>query len=326
MSAAPPPSATTEDPNFAISAVAKLTGISEHCLRIWERRYQVVEPARTETKRRRYTHQDVERLVLIKHLVDSGDTISSVAALDLAQLQERSRHYPSASQSDDAAKKIGLAIIGERITTFLDHKAMTAARLEVKKTYATVSDFLNTIPRPKVEVIVFDFATVHLQTISDIEEVLLKSGARKAILVYGFAARPALERLDRNRVVPLRAPVDPHEIRIACADPHMIATTHEITPAESSSKIDYIPHRYNVDQLARLASLSTKVDCECPQHLVSLVFELNAFEKYSSECSNLNQKDAELHSYLHNMTSRARSIIEEALAKAAAADGIEVLD
>ena len=326
MSAAPPPIAPTEDSTFAISAVAKLTGISEHCLRIWERRYQVVEPARTETKRRRYTHKDVERLVLIKHLVDSGDTISSVAPLDLPQLQERSRHYPSASKNDDAAKKISLAIIGERITTFLDSDAMAAARLEVVKTFSTVSDYINTIPRPKVDVIVFDFATVHLQTISDIEEVLLKSGARKAILVYGFAARPALARLDRDRVVPLRAPVDPHEIRIACSDPHMIAATHEIMPSEASSKTDYIPHRYNVDQLAKLASVSTKVACECPQHLVSLVFELNAFEKYSSECSSMNKEDEELHAYLHNMTSRARALIEEALAKVAIADGIEVLD
>ncbi|CAN5406214.1 hypothetical protein BH23VER1_BH23VER1_26110 [soil metagenome] len=87
MSAPLPESTTGKSPGpeasatFAISAVAKLTGISEHCLRIWERRYKVVEPTRTDTKRRRYTQQDVERLVLIKNPLDCGDNISEVAGL-----------------------------------------------------------------------------------------------------------------------------------------------------------------------------------------------------------------------------------------------------
>ena len=93
----PKPVPQAQQNTFAISAVAKLTGVSEHCLRIWERRYSVVEPTRTETRRRRYCQSDVERLVIIKPLVDSGDTISNVADLTLEQLRDRAQQLDASS-------------------------------------------------------------------------------------------------------------------------------------------------------------------------------------------------------------------------------------
>ncbi|MDF1741834.1 MAG: MerR family transcriptional regulator, partial [Verrucomicrobiales bacterium] len=68
-------SSQSEPEFFEISAVARLTGISSHVLRVWERRYQVVEPNRSESKRRQYTEKDIQRLSLLKALVDNGHSI-----------------------------------------------------------------------------------------------------------------------------------------------------------------------------------------------------------------------------------------------------------
>ena len=47
---------------YPIQIVARLSGLSPHVIRIWEKRYGAVAPARTDTNRRLYTEAEVERL------------------------------------------------------------------------------------------------------------------------------------------------------------------------------------------------------------------------------------------------------------------------
>ena len=74
---------------FRIKAVARMTGLSEHVLCAWERRYGLVEPRRTTGGNRVYTRKDIGRLALVKRLVGAGDRISDVASLGMQQLEER---------------------------------------------------------------------------------------------------------------------------------------------------------------------------------------------------------------------------------------------
>lgn len=80
------------EPRHPIRVVAQRTGLTPATLRAWERRYQVVEPHRSEGGQRLYSDQDVERLVRLRLLSEAGRPISLVAALDddeaLALLQE----------------------------------------------------------------------------------------------------------------------------------------------------------------------------------------------------------------------------------------------
>ena len=82
-------SSTRVDPAYRIGAVSRLTGIAADTLRVWERRYGVVEPRRSEKGGRLYTKDDIGRLALIKRLVDAGHAIGSIANLSLDQLEER---------------------------------------------------------------------------------------------------------------------------------------------------------------------------------------------------------------------------------------------
>ena len=74
-----------------ISVVAERTGLSRDVLRVWERRYQAVEPMRTAGGQRLYSDDDLQRFQLLAEATRNGRSIGSVAALStdaLAKLVE----------------------------------------------------------------------------------------------------------------------------------------------------------------------------------------------------------------------------------------------
>ncbi len=72
----------------SIRVASQRTGLSGHVIRIWEKRYGAVEPARTESKRRLYSDQEVARLRLLKEVTQSGHSIGTVARLSEDQLRK----------------------------------------------------------------------------------------------------------------------------------------------------------------------------------------------------------------------------------------------
>lgn len=73
------PSPKAESPTYSVRAVVRLTGISEHVLRAWERRHSAVAPQRTPGGTRRYAPEDVARLRLLRAAVDAGHAIGAIA-------------------------------------------------------------------------------------------------------------------------------------------------------------------------------------------------------------------------------------------------------
>ena len=71
-----------------IGVAAKRTGISTHLIRMWERRYSAVSPERTDTGRRLYTDEEIERLTLLHRATVEGQSIGSIAGLPNEQLRE----------------------------------------------------------------------------------------------------------------------------------------------------------------------------------------------------------------------------------------------
>lgn len=74
-------------PSYHIGTVAKLTGVSTHTIRVWERRYDAVAPARSPGGTREYSDADVTKLGLLKTLTDAGHSIGQIAHLDSDELR-----------------------------------------------------------------------------------------------------------------------------------------------------------------------------------------------------------------------------------------------
>ena len=83
---------------YSIGAVAKLTGLTVHNLRVWEKRHSAVETDRSESGRRIYSESALQRLKLLKHCVDNGFTIGNIANLSNSELQELVKEVRSADR------------------------------------------------------------------------------------------------------------------------------------------------------------------------------------------------------------------------------------
>ena len=84
-----PESPIPTEPTYSLGAVARLTGLSPHVLRAWERRYGAVTPLRTSGGTRRYRESDVARLRKLRSAVQAGHSISEVANATEDELERR---------------------------------------------------------------------------------------------------------------------------------------------------------------------------------------------------------------------------------------------
>jgi DNA-binding transcriptional MerR regulator/methylmalonyl-CoA mutase cobalamin-binding subunit len=68
-------------PRHPIRVIAQRTGLTTATIRAWERRYQAVQPTRSEGGQRLYSDYDLERLNVLRELTEGGRSISMVAPL-----------------------------------------------------------------------------------------------------------------------------------------------------------------------------------------------------------------------------------------------------
>lgn len=73
--------------HYTIKDLEYLSGIKAHTIRIWEKRYQLLDPERSDTNIRFYSNEDVRRILNVALLVKSGYKISNVALFDDSRLQ-----------------------------------------------------------------------------------------------------------------------------------------------------------------------------------------------------------------------------------------------
>jgi MerR family transcriptional regulator, light-induced transcriptional regulator len=79
--------------HFSIKDIENLTGIKSHTLRIWEQRYGIPSPKRTETNIRYYDDEDLKLLLNVSMLNKQGHKISQLTSLSKAELENMALTY-----------------------------------------------------------------------------------------------------------------------------------------------------------------------------------------------------------------------------------------
>ena len=74
-------------PGLPIAAVERDTGLSKDTLRVWERRYGFPQPIRDSNGERVYPSEQVDKLRLLKRLMDQGHRPGKIAERSIEQLQ-----------------------------------------------------------------------------------------------------------------------------------------------------------------------------------------------------------------------------------------------
>ncbi len=72
----------------SISVLSSSCGVKSHTIRVWEKRYNLFSPDRTERGQRLYGDDDLSKAKLIASLIDCGHSISSLAEYNISELEE----------------------------------------------------------------------------------------------------------------------------------------------------------------------------------------------------------------------------------------------
>ncbi len=121
---------------FPINVVEKETGISKYLLRMWERRYSFPRPIRDPKGERVYTPTDVEKLKLVKSLMEEGYRPSKIINQDLEDLKSLQLSFAE-SNSTAGSKNYGTVIL---ITNpELEHEVRSAIKNHLVKKIIVVT-------------------------------------------------------------------------------------------------------------------------------------------------------------------------------------------
>ncbi|WP_372947847.1 MerR family transcriptional regulator [Mariniphaga sp.] len=74
---------------YSIKDLEVLSGIKAHTIRIWEKRYELLVPQRTDTNIRYYTDDDLRRMLNVSLLVRMGYKISKVSKWDEERINDK---------------------------------------------------------------------------------------------------------------------------------------------------------------------------------------------------------------------------------------------
>jgi DNA-binding transcriptional MerR regulator len=312
-------------PLYGIGAVSRLTGLTDHTIRVWERRYSAITAARAPNGRRQYTETDVQKLALLKRLTENGIAISGVAGDTVDELRRRVASLRElAAEAEPRALRV--AVLGDFLPRQL--REQEPAALDIRVADSSRERFAADLHQRPVDVVVLERPVLDAETLDEMRQHL-EGGTAQGVIVYSFGRSRDVRAAADEGIVALRAPVGADEL---CDAASRSASAHRRRPGMAAVDDNALStpdvaepiaaRRFSPQQLANLRSATSGVDCECSRHLAQLVSDLSAFEIYSDRCANRDDDEAALHRFLHRTTAEARALVEVALHTLAEAEGL----
>lgn len=323
---------------YKIGAVSKITGIGTETLRAWERRYQAIVPARSESGDRIYSGDDLAKLFLLKNLSDAGNSIGTIAGLSIHELKSKWENSVQLSElgsnqikaHDNHAisnsQSCRVLLLGEDFPLRVLDGMSDFNGIELLGHVESMDNWKKSEPTSLVHVAIIERPTINEATRKDVSKLIKDMGVWHVIVLYGFGSQVEINQLQSPQVSAIRSSIDVQELARLCLDRAGVDSKNLIVANNSTVFLeDSIPtRRYSAKQLESLARISSSIQCECPKHLSDLIKSLVAFEIYSAECENKNTRDANLHAYLHATSAQSRAILEDALAHVLKHENIKV--
>jgi hypothetical protein len=175
--------------------------------------------------------------------------------------------------------------------------------------------FAAEVPSLKPTVVVLDLAEFADGADEQVRRLIISCNAELSIVTYSFARRQLIRsmQMQNQQVRVLQSPIT-LEVLQAHLAPFVIRQVLE-TGRKESFPMEHKapPPRYNREQLGKLMEISSEIACECPSNLAQVVEKLQAFEQYSKDCENRNDKDKAVHTMLYRASTAARLEMEKAL-------------
>jgi DNA-binding transcriptional MerR regulator/methylmalonyl-CoA mutase cobalamin-binding subunit len=199
---------------LSISAVERDTGLSKDTLRVWERRYGFPSPARDAMDERAYATDQVEKLRVIKRLLDAGHRPGVIVALPYAELLALSTaiHESPSQEAESVAARVDLQIyIG--IIRQHDAPALRAA-LTRALSRGGVADFVTRVLGPLNSAV----GEAWMRGQLEIFEEHLYTEVVQVVLRQAIAGIPEPRTQAHPRVLLTTFPGEPHGLGLLMAE------------------------------------------------------------------------------------------------------------
>lgn len=315
--------------SYRIGTISKLAGIPVPTLRVWESRYAAFTPIKTEGQHRMYGEEDLLRATLMKQLCDEGHAISTIANLSvqaLSQLHNKHRHHGANEEKQKHTQSVKIAVIGLALAGRIEAKNfalnLLGGSIEVTNIFADIEDAKKAPAEQPADILLLKTNTLHEIVMRDIQLINAKNKAAQVIVLYNYGREQVAHAMRTAGMLVRREPLTDYELAELIRSVLNMDATQPLRETTPGSMIP--PRKYSDETLARVASISTNVLCECPRHVAEIIAQLASFEQYSLECLNKSAEDAQLHAYLTSVSGSARALFEHALEKVAQHEGIEL--
>lgn len=131
---------------YKISDLETLTGIKAHTIRIWEKRYGLISPNRTETKIRKYSDSELVQLLNVALLNKHGYKISKIANMTSIDIGEHVQKLESDQNEDVSMERLILSMVEIDEALFSKTLKLLIDKKGLEKTFTeTIIDFLDRI-------------------------------------------------------------------------------------------------------------------------------------------------------------------------------------
>lgn len=204
-----PPSAV---PGLPIAAVERDTGLQKDTLRVWERRYGFPRPERDAHGERVYPPEQVEKLRLLKRLMDLGHRPGKIAQRPIEQL--RGLVEAGATRPETAARPAAADIALSSFVQFiLEHRVEDLRREFARLTVRIgLARFVTDVIAPLTTLVGEGWARGDLAVF----EEHLYTEVVQGVLRNGIAAIP--DPGDSPRVLLTTVPQEPHGLGVLMAE------------------------------------------------------------------------------------------------------------
>jgi hypothetical protein len=292
-------------PLMRSGTAARLAGIPVTTLRVWERRYAVVGPVKTDTGQRLYTSADVQRLKLLRQLTHRGHGIGTIATQPLDQLLRLAADQ-TVGAFEPLPQKLGVIAIGSSAAQRL--KALAGCTIQADFSDLDAAGRESTASLARVDLLFVCLSSLRPETALRILALRDRLAAGALAVLYSFGTEGSAETLRAGGASVRREPISSRELARLINRPRA-------DYGFEAQRVDQTARRIDDATLVELAELPTAIACECRRHVAEIVMKLVGFERYSRECTIGSPADAELHLRLTMLAATARSMFEQALAQ-----------
>ena len=199
---------------LSIAAVERDTGLSKDTLRVWERRYGFPSPTRDSLGERAYPLPQVEKLRVIKRLLDAGHRPGRIVPLPPAELEAL-----SSSTIDQPVRSAPTALGSDDLREHLDHIRAHDARGLRNALTRLLARF--GVGRFVVDVVVpmnVAVGDAWMRGQREIFEEHMYTEAVQVVLRQAIAGIPAPQGDTRPRVLLSTFPGEPHGLGLLMAE------------------------------------------------------------------------------------------------------------